>query len=303
MRHPRCGSINASERGNVATSRRSSSPIVQSRGRSQLALMPRFSPDDGTRCDTTHERRVASPARAAIGERNATCDPAGTPRVRGRVRSQAVSRVVLVVLGLFVGRSIVVPQEPEPSCCRSTEQVLAGPLPTDRKSVLLRDALARLVNSTAPFLGEQRLPRLDRQIDGFPPGIDPKLLREGLSVRGNERLEVGRIDEALVDLQRALEIAQKLDDPRVLRQTYSDLGLAWMRRGERNNCVTRHNADSCLCPLRDGAIHVDKTPSREAIKCFLAALKIQPRDANAMWLLNLAHMTVGTWPDRVPESW
>ena len=32
-------------------------------------------------------------------------------------------------------------------------------------------------------------------------------------------------------------------------------------------------------------------------------LEKDPKDVESRWLLNLAHMTLGTWPDGVPERW
>ena len=75
------------------------------------------------------------------------------------------------------------------------------------------------------------------------------------------------------------------------------LGLAYLRLGETQNCCLRHNADSCLLPIRGGGIHSAEEGSRAAIRYFsevLAASKDNPRRYyEAVWLLNIAYMTLG----------
>jgi hypothetical protein len=79
--------------------------------------------------------------------------------------------------------------------------------------------------------------------------------------------------------------------------------LCWLRIGEWTNCVTDHNAESCLAPIRGRGVHRLPEGSRNAIEIFTAMLKEQPNNLMARWLLNIASMTVGDYPDKVPASW
>ncbi|HTL67371.1 MAG TPA: CRTAC1 family protein [Lacunisphaera sp.] len=78
--------------------------------------------------------------------------------------------------------------------------------------------------------------------------------------------------------------------------------ICWLRYGELQNCLTNHNADSCLLPIRGGGVHTDQTGSREAIKVLQEVLDNVPTPY-AIWLYNLAYMTLGEYPDKVPEQW
>ncbi len=78
--------------------------------------------------------------------------------------------------------------------------------------------------------------------------------------------------------------------------------LCEFRLGEQANCLANHNADSCLLPLAGGAIHLDQTGSRAAIATFNQVLGQTP-SPYAAWMLNLAYMTVGEYPDAVPQRW
>ena len=54
---------------------------------------------------------------------------------------------------------------------------------------------------------------------------------------------------------------------------------------------------------RGGGIHVDKRGSEEAVRCLTQLLTGDGKDLASMWLLNVANMTLGTWPDGVPAAW
>jgi len=76
-------------------------------------------------------------------------------------------------------------------------------------------------------------------------------------------------------------------------------GMAFLRLGEQENCLATHNADSCVFPLKPSAYHLLPRGSRGAIAMFSAHLAEYPDDYSARWLLNLAHMTLGEYPDQV----
>ena len=76
-------------------------------------------------------------------------------------------------------------------------------------------------------------------------------------------------------------------------------GVTSLRRGENDNCVNCRGESSCILPIAPWAIHVNPTGSRAAIKHFSELLDEFPGDLEARWLLNLAHMTLGEYPDKV----
>lgn len=79
--------------------------------------------------------------------------------------------------------------------------------------------------------------------------------------------------------------------------------LAYLRLGEQQNCLNRHNADSCLMPLRGGGIHQLPYGSRQAAIILRDMLRDASDDLEARWLLNVACMTIGDYPHKVPERW
>jgi hypothetical protein len=56
---------------------------------------------------------------------------------------------------------------------------------------------------------------------------------------------------------------------------------------------------SCILPISSAAIHQFPEGSRLAIRHFTEYLTEFPDDLEVRWLLNLAHMTLGEYPDKV----
>src|SRR6266545_8330581 len=81
------------------------------------------------------------------------------------------------------------------------------------------------------------------------------------------------------------------------------LGVAHMRRGELENCVHNHNAETCIFPLSRAAQHGRAEGSTKAIEYFKKHLAQRPDNLEVRWLLNLAYMTLGKYPQAVPPAY
>lgn len=121
-------------------------------------------------------------------------------------------------------------------------------------------------------------------------------------------LRLGREREAIALLEEADRLAT--DGGKALAadatRTAFELGVAYLRLAERENCCAMNRPTSCILPLAGDALHVKPEGSRRAIACLervVAATKPDDvRHLQAAWLLNVAHMTLGTHPDGVPAS-
>ena len=71
------------------------------------------------------------------------------------------------------------------------------------------------------------------------------------------------------------------------------LGVAHLRKGELDNCVHNHNAETCIFPLTKQAQHKLTAGSSEAVKYFKNFLAKRPDNLEVQWLLNLAMQTLG----------
>jgi hypothetical protein len=76
-------------------------------------------------------------------------------------------------------------------------------------------------------------------------------------------------------------------------------GVTALRRGENDNCIACRGESSCIFPIESAALHTNPYGSRLAITHFSEYLGQFPEDVGVRWLLNLAHMTLGQYPDRI----
>ena len=121
---------------------------------------------------------------------------------------------------------------------------------------------------------------------------------------GIQLLQSGSNEAALAQFQNAeafLTSAGKRIDPRGRSEVRTQKAVAMLRLGEQENCQFNHNGQSCLFPLQPAAFHKLPRGSRGAIAILNEQLAEFPNDLAARWLLNLAHMTLGEYPDKVPS--
>lgn len=82
-----------------------------------------------------------------------------------------------------------------------------------------------------------------------------------------------------------------------------NLAIGYMRLGEQQNCIANHNEDSCIIPISSKAQHTLREGSEKTIKLLEELLAINPDDKDAQYVLNIAHMTLGSYPDGVPMKY
>lgn len=175
-----------------------------------------------------------------------------------------------------------------------------NPAPSTRRMV---QRLARIYENTPPesaaYLSD-RLATLFERLATNASGVNEKFrLQFNLAV---QQMNASRPDSALntfAAMERLVaENGGRLDD-RTRTELLLLKGMAFFRLGEQENCLATHNADSCVFPLKPQAYHLLPRGSRGAIALFGAHLAEYPNDLSTRWLLNLAHMTLGEYPDKV----
>lgn len=122
-----------------------------------------------------------------------------------------------------------------------------------------------------------------------------------------ELLWAGQVEEALAEFLVLYEPfdgvpAEDLHEgARELRKILLQrLVVANLRLGEQRNCLHDRHRDSCLFPIEGGGVHQDATGSRAALARLNDLLAEMPEDLSVRWLLNLVHMTLGSYPEGVP---
>ena len=149
-----------------------------------------------------------------------------------------------------------------------------------------------------PFLNKARLAQI---LEVGEPG-QPELLARYLFIVGVESLLAGESRQAIEALERMRALIDggvELDE-QSRRSVLEMLALSYLRLGEQENCVARPSSDRCLLPIRGDGVHSLEAGSRGAIEVYLDLLTLYPEDLKTRWLLNLAFMTLGEHPAKVP---
>lgn len=114
-------------------------------------------------------------------------------------------------------------------------------------------------------------------------------------------LELGDEEKAVKlgeDLLKKIPVF-KMDQRKVAMKS---LALAYLRLGEKINCINDHSAESCIFPVAGRGVHADKSSSSKAIDLYSEILNMDHIDLESRWLLNIAYMTTGGYPGRVPGT-
>jgi tetratricopeptide (TPR) repeat protein len=129
---------------------------------------------------------------------------------------------------------------------------------------------------------------------------DENVVTKALNKKANALLQLGEEQKA-IDIFQDLQTKTKGNiDQR--QSILKDMAITYLRLGERINCIHMHNAESCIFPISKGGVHRDKTASEKAIEIYKELLLDNPGDLESKWLLNIAYMTTGGYPQQVPPQ-
>ena len=108
---------------------------------------------------------------------------------------------------------------------------------------------------------------------------------------------LGREQEAIALLE---EQVSKIDSEGIkgMNKLKVQLALAYLRAGERTNCVMNHSPETCIFPIQGAGLHKLPEGSRGAIRVYEQLLKGDPDNLEYRWLLNIAYMTLGEYPSK-----
>jgi len=112
----------------------------------------------------------------------------------------------------------------------------------------------------------------------------------------------GDMEHAVPQYSQAYQIAAS-EAPNAKLQMNEAMGVAYLHKSEMENGVYRTPGDRCLLPMHPSSAYANKQDSEKAIEYFLNYLEQKPDELEVKWLLNLAYMTLGTYPDKVPPKY
>lgn len=223
------------------------------------------------------------------------------PRRRWSGRPLALAVGVLCAIG-----AIAVPAARQAAPPVSTVQQPAG-----HQAMVERLAqLAEEARDAHLFSGEGQARRARAELAALPAATPDNLRWVMLMRVAEEELRLGNEEDAIARYQEARDLLVRTRlpvDPDWLPANLYRLGIAFLRWGETQNCAINPSAASCILPLRGDAIHQLPDGSRQAISAFSEVLARTDPDSmihlRARWLLNVAYMTIGGYPEHVPARY
>lgn len=130
---------------------------------------------------------------------------------------------------------------------------------------------------------------------------DQDMQMQALNKKANALMQLGE-EQKCIDILSDLLNKSSQSDLDQRQAILKNMAIAYIRMGERTNCIHNHNAESCIFPISTGGMHHDKTGSEKAIEKYKAILTENPGDLESRWLLNIAYMTTGGYPQQVPPQ-
>ncbi|HUM65594.1 MAG TPA: CRTAC1 family protein [Chitinophagaceae bacterium] len=163
---------------------------------------------------------------------------------------------------------------------------------------LLASVAEKHTDPSNPFSEVAKLRYYDSVLRSAPPFVDSI---NAEFFKANALLEKGEEQLAIEGFERLISRVpanDKASMDALLRQ----LAIAYLRLGERVNCIINHSGESCIFPIAGAGIHKDKSGSQKAIELYENILSQKPDDLESRWLLNIAYMTIGGYPGQVPPK-
>jgi hypothetical protein len=169
----------------------------------------------------------------------------------------------------------------------------------------LRELAQGLLASDQPFVGSKAVEAAEAELTRARAAPEPpaQILQRELGL-AELLLGHGRVSEAIELLEGVLERASR--SPR-LRSAFDlvrlRLASAHLRRGVIENDLAHHDPESSIYPIRGNGVWGDPSGADAAIPLLREVLEDDPKDTGARWLLGIAHMEKGTYPDEIPRRY
>ena len=169
----------------------------------------------------------------------------------------------------------------------------------DTLAALYAEAIAN--PAANPFLSRERADAIQAVIGG-QTGVEALNSRYMLA---QERLVAGQTREAIAELETLVRVAGLSADKMTPqgKLAFDLIALAYLRLGEQENCLGSPAANVCILPLEGAARHTQQEGARQAIARYTQILRQFPDDRGSQWLLNIAYLAIGGYPDSIPRRY
>ena len=219
------------------------------------------------------------------------------------------SIVVTLAVASVVSITGCAKEKSAPTVERAADGTISQPPGHQRMVATLADIAARSDEGNR-FVGIGDAKKYRAILEQMPPGapigqriVTLRFLGMAEMTAGNEQAAVDALSEAVNLLPQS---GDQINRQQAAEMTFR-LGMAYLRIGETENCCSRFTPESCIMPIRGGGIHTIPDGSRSAIEQFEKVVEMLPANddmsVSAKWLINVAYMTLGEYPDKVPSRY
>jgi tetratricopeptide (TPR) repeat protein len=112
----------------------------------------------------------------------------------------------------------------------------------------------------------------------------------------------GRMDDSIAHFEQAYELARQADNVDSMLQMEEALGVAHLHKAEMDNDVQARPGELCLLQDWPKGRLPKADEAEKAISYFQQYLARKPDEREVWWLLNLAYMRTGGYPQKVPPA-
>ncbi len=176
-------------------------------------------------------------------------------------------------------------------------EVRAIPASTEQMVKELKAIASNTENKDMWYLNAQKAEYYEKKLASMEK--DPSNWIQLSYLAANQWLNAGNYDRCLTllnglfDYLKTNRVRLKPEQITFLKELQA---IAYMRKGEIENCLNDHNAYSCLLPIEGTGQHKQKEGSQEAIKIYEKLLGLDSENMGNRWLYNIAKMTLGQYP-------
>lgn len=190
--------------------------------------------------------------------------------------------------------------------CRKESQTTAGPNQTTGTQRMVEElAKLKTASDLDPVFGDSGLRPAKRFLASLSNKAPSETRVRALSEVGVRELLRGETRSATENLERAVMLMRENPDQfsrEDLKIGLKQTAIAFLRLGEVENCVNCASGESCIFPIVESGVHLNRYGSESALKYLTELINEDSKDLTSRWLLNIVQMTLGNYPEAVPKN-
>src|SRR5579871_2315334 len=110
------------------------------------------------------------------------------------------------------------------------------------------------------------------------PTNSPRIIVITKFIKGFALLKLGEEQKAINILGEVVDNLSGNPEDKLYKEAENYLAVAYLRLGERNNCIANHGMSSCIFPIQGNGIYTDSSATLKSIQVYKQLLADNPGD-------------------------